>query len=60
MRLISLHWQTFCDMVYFDDATPFTRGINSFQFVRHQDRWWVLTILWDAERSDNPIPDKYL
>lgn len=43
-----------------DDAAPFTRGINSIQFVRDQERWWVLTILWDAERADNPIPDKYL
>lgn len=43
-----------------DDAMPFTRGINSFQFICEQKRWWVLTILWDAERADNPIPDKYL
>ena len=39
---------------------PFARGINSFQFVRQDNRWWVMTILWDAERADNPIPSHYL
>jgi len=53
-------WSTYESRRQPDDATPFARGINSFQFVRHDNRWWVLTILWDAERSDNPIPDKYL
>jgi len=43
-----------------DDAQPFTRGINSFQFVRQDNRWWVLAIFWDSERADNPIPEKYL
>jgi hypothetical protein len=23
-------------------------------------RWWVVTIFWDSERPDNPIPEKYL
>jgi hypothetical protein len=23
-------------------------------------RWWVVTIFWQAEGSDNPIPAKYL
>jgi len=39
---------------------PFVRGINSFQLVRTADGWKVLTILWDAERPDQPIPPKYL
>lgn len=43
-----------------DDAQPFARGINSFQFVRQDQRWWVLTIFWDSERADNPIPARYL
>ncbi len=53
-------WSTYESRRKPDDASPFTRGINSFQFVRHDNRWWVLTILWDSEREDNPIPTKYL
>ncbi len=53
-------WSTYESRRKPDDASPFTRGINSFQFVRHDNRWWVLTILWDSERADNPILTKYL
>lgn len=53
-------WSTYESRRKPDDVMPFTRGINSFQFIRDQNRWWVLTILWDAERADTPIPDKYL
>jgi len=41
-------------------AAPFARGINSFQLVKLGDRWWVASIMWDAERPDVPIPGKYL
>jgi hypothetical protein len=43
-----------------DDAKPFARGINSIQLTFKDNRWWVVTIFWDAERPDNPIPKKYL
>ena len=36
------------------------RGINSFQLVRHGGRWWVVSIMWQAETPDNPIPARYL
>jgi hypothetical protein len=39
---------------------PFARGINSFQLVRQGNTWKVMTILWDSERENNPIPEKYL
>ncbi len=39
---------------------PFTRGINSIQLLNDGKRWWVVSILWDSERPDNPIPEKYL
>lgn len=42
------------------DAEPFARGINSFQLMNDGTRWWVLSILWDSERADNPIPARYL
>lgn len=41
------------------DAKPFMRGINSFQLFNDGKRWWVLTIYWQAETPENPIPAKY-
>jgi hypothetical protein len=43
-----------------DDPKPFARGINSIQLFNDGSRYWILTILWDAERPDNPLPAKYL
>jgi hypothetical protein len=38
---------------------PFQRGINSFQLLNDGKRWWVLSILWDQERPDNPLPPEF-
>jgi hypothetical protein len=42
------------------DEKPFLRGINSFQLMNDGTRWWVVTIYWQAESADNPLPEKYL
>jgi hypothetical protein len=42
------------------DAKPFQRGINSFQLVNDGKRWWIITIMWQAETPDMPIPQEYL
>ena len=42
------------------DAQPFQRGINSFQLVNDGKRWWIITILWQAETPDAPIPAEFL
>lgn len=42
------------------DPKPFMRGINSIQLMHDGKRWWVMTIFWDSERPDNPIPERYL
>ncbi len=39
---------------------PFARGINSFQMLNDGKRWWVITIYWQAESPENPLPKKYL
>lgn len=39
---------------------PFARGINSIQLYHDGVRWWVVTVFWDSERPDNPIPAHYL
>ncbi len=43
-----------------EDAEPFARGINSFQLWHDGSRWWVVSIFWEAETPENPIPEKYL
>jgi hypothetical protein len=43
-----------------EDEKPFIRGINSIQLMNDGKRWWIVTILWEAEKPDNPIPMKYL
>ena len=43
-----------------DDAQPFQRGINSFQLVNDGKRWWIMTIMWQGETADTPIPGEYL
>lgn len=43
-----------------DDEKPFMRGINSFQLWNDGKRWWVLSILWENETPENPIPLRYI
>ncbi|MGQ0643096.1 MAG: hypothetical protein ACT4P6_20305 [Gemmatimonadaceae bacterium] len=43
-----------------DDETPFARGINSFQLLKDGDRWWIVSIYWQQETAQFPIPAKYL
>lgn len=42
------------------DEKPFARGINSIQLFNDGTRWWIVTVYWDSERPQNPIPAKYL
>ena len=42
------------------DGPVFMRGINSVQLVRHQGRWWVVSIMWQAETPQTPLPAHYL
>lgn len=42
------------------EAAPFKRGINSIQLFYDGQRWWIMNMLWDNEREDNPLPEMYL
>ncbi len=42
------------------DGDVFARGVNSFQLLNDGTRWWVVTIYWEGETPNNPIPDKYI
>jgi hypothetical protein len=43
-----------------ENPDVYTRGINSIQLYSDGQRWWVCSIIWEDERSDNPIPKEYL
>jgi hypothetical protein len=43
-----------------EDAQPFQRGINSIQLMNDGKRWWIVTIFWEGEDKDNPLPEKYV
>jgi hypothetical protein len=53
-------WSTYESRHSEDDPEPFMRGINSIQLLYHDSRWWIVTIYWQHESPDNPIPGKYL
>jgi len=36
------------------------RGINSFQLVYDDGRWWIVNLIWDRETETVKIPEKYL
>jgi hypothetical protein len=39
---------------------PFARGVNSFQLLYKDGRWWIVTIFWQEEDHEYPIPAKLL
>src|ERR1700688_1569521 len=42
------------------DAPLLKRGINSLQLLWEGERWWILSVVWDNERPDSPIPASLL
>ena len=45
---------------FYGDDQNLGRGINSFQLVWNEGRWWISAIAWDEEVGAGPIPAKYL
>lgn len=43
-----------------DEKKPFMRGINSIQLLNDGKRWWIISIFWQAETPESPIPKRYL
>ncbi|MCP3902432.1 MAG: nuclear transport factor 2 family protein [Planctomycetes bacterium] len=44
-----------------EDPKPYSRGINSFQLLKADGRWWIVTVTWDHERGGkNPLPPEFL
>jgi hypothetical protein len=43
-----------------EEEKPFMRGINSIQLWNDGKRWWIVSVFWQAETPENPIPGKYI
>jgi hypothetical protein len=52
-------WSTYESRHDPKDAAPFMRGINSIQLFNDGQRWWILSIYWQHESPQHPIPEKY-
>ncbi len=53
-------WSTYESRHKNDDPKPFMRGINSIQLFYDGNRWWIVTIYWQHESPEHPIPEIYL
>ncbi|MBX9783199.1 MAG: hypothetical protein K2X48_07895 [Chitinophagaceae bacterium] len=42
------------------DKAPFMRGINSIQLYNDGKRWWIVSIFWQSESKEVPLPKEYL
>jgi hypothetical protein len=53
-------WSTYESRHKANDPEPFMRGVNSIQLFYDENRWWIVSIYWQHESSEHPIPEKYL
>jgi hypothetical protein len=42
------------------EGPTIARGINSIQLLYYDDRWWIVTVMWDNESPNNRIPEEFL
>lgn len=54
--------QVFSSYVYqIDMEKPASkRGINNIQLIKQDNRWWIISLLWNEEKEGLPIPAKYI
>ena len=57
---ITHRFSTYESRRHANDEKPFARGINSIQLLNDGSRWWIVTVYWQAERPDSPIPSQFL
>lgn len=53
-------WSTYESRHDPSEKEPFMRGINSIQLFNDGKRWWILSIYWQHESAQHPLPKKYL
>lgn len=53
-------WSTYESRRKSEDSEPYVRGVNSVQLLKDRDRYWIVSVFWDYERPENPMPERYL
>ena len=53
-------WSTFETRSESPSGKALLRGINSFQMVKKNGRWWIVSMVYDFESEKNAIPRAYL
>jgi hypothetical protein len=53
-------WSTYESRHDPNDPEPFMRGINSIQLFNDGSRWSIVSIYWQQESAETPIPEDYL
>jgi hypothetical protein len=53
-------WSTYESRRDPSDPQPFMRGVNSFQLFNDGNRWWILSVYWQHESPQYPLPKNYL
>jgi hypothetical protein len=51
-------WSTYAGGA--EDGSFSVRGINSIQLLHDGERWWIVSVYWQAEQPDLPLPARYL
>jgi hypothetical protein len=53
-------FSTYESRVHHEDLDLTGRGINALQLVWQDQRWWIISLVWDDEGPDARVPKKYL
>ena len=53
-------WSTYESRHDPSDPKPVMRGINSIQLFNDGKRWWIVSIYWQHESAQHPLPAEYL
>ena len=51
-------WSTYEGLIEKDEHTM--RGINTLQLMYDGQRWWIVSLMWEAESEGLALPAKYL
>jgi hypothetical protein len=43
-----------------EDGPIMNRGVNSLQLLWQDERWWIVSIIWDSEQHSGPLPQSLL
>ena len=57
---IAHRFSTYQARVRAGDSEAVILGINSIQFIKTGGAWRVVSIVWNDQKEDLPIPEKYL